>query len=496
MKKKLVSVLLAGMMAVAPMATTVATPIVAICEEPGSIPTNTGELAENPQDSTIINAAGGVVTDNNGTINTNQEGSVVTNNNGTVETNVGTVVNNEGTISTNIGRVDVNDVGGQINSSVGVVGTNKGTIGTAGAGSVVESNEGTVNYLAGGIVVNTESGKVERNLWGTVEGGRVDYNFAGLGAIANTDDVGLTYWKFDMTDEMSKWKAYCDHDNINGVTSVVNNQDGTQIIDHFLGENTTAYIQAKNWDVEEIISLVLAGDSIGTANVVNSGNGIWQISGITNNIRLIPTYAARIIEQIISVPTVNEEVHEEQHEVVITEDTPKEEVEQIVAQVVQAREEAAKVEEAKMTEKATAEVKIADVKTTAVDESGKALSVSVSELPVSYAKSQMTTAIASIDKAIKGDVNTLKVFKDAGIDVSKIKTENAKVVAASSVVLPKTGSVTLDMKTSSLKVTDVVMAVFTDINGKVYYAPIKINADGTITVKVPVKNCAMSIIKF
>ena len=75
MKKKLVSVLLAGMMAVAPMAATVATPIVAICEEPESIPTNTGVLAENPQDSTIINATGGVVTDNNGTINTNQKGT-------------------------------------------------------------------------------------------------------------------------------------------------------------------------------------------------------------------------------------------------------------------------------------------------------------------------------------------------------------------------------------------------------------------------------------
>ena len=295
---------------------------------------------------------------------------------------------------------------------------------------------------------------------------------------------------------MSKWQLYS-YDS-EGTTSLVGkNSDGsTRSIDRFLGEGKTAFIQAKNGDIEEIINLILDEDSVGKATIVNSGSGRWEISNITNNIRLIPIYAARIIEQIISVPTASEESHEEQHEVVITEDTPKEEVEQIVAQVVQAREEAAKVEEAKMTEKATAEVKIADVKTTAVDESGKALSVSVSELPVSYAKSQMTTAITSIDKAIKGDVNTLKVFKDAGIDVSKIKTENAKVVAASSVVLPKTGSVTLDMKTSSLKATDVVMAVFTDINGKVYYAPIKVNADGTITVKVPVKNCAMSIIKF
>ena len=141
----------------------------------GTVTDNQGTIFTNEYSGEVTtNNAGATIWDNEGTVTTNagpdgekeagcivhnQEFAEVTTNNGTVETN-------NGTVETNNGTVEVNALGATIETNNGTVETNKGIIGSidyteSGNPIPLEGNNGTVTDNSGAIVVNT--GTVETN---------------------------------------------------------------------------------------------------------------------------------------------------------------------------------------------------------------------------------------------------------------------------------------------------------------------------------------------
>ena len=494
MKRKVVSLMLAGMIAVAPVATTVATPIMAyadILETTENIDRTTVDITKNSEGVTItINT--NVVTENDGVITNNQ--NTVTDNDGTIVNNTGTF-NSEGQIVTPA-VVETNDSTGTVQHNMGTININKGEV-EHNSGTINDNSEGTVQYnQAGGTVVG---GTVDCN-WGSVSGdATVNKNFSGLGAtVASGVNVIHDYFAVTMGDN-SRWLAsttdgnsYTSHLSASG--------EETRLVD----KNGAVNIHAYHSDLEYLSNVEVG---TGTATITQVSEGVWKLSGITGNVTLIPTYVARIIQEVINTPVKEDatviEKEEKAEEIKIVEEfiasTPnftEEEAAAVVEQVIAVRQEAVKQAEAQAIQQATAEVKVEDIKVAAVDESGKKLAVAVAEMPVVAAKNQMVSACTEIKQAISGNKEAMKVFTEAGIDVSKIDTTKAKVVSSAAIAMPKEGTITLDIAKNTIKATDTVLAVFTDSKGRRYYAPIKINKDGTITVKIPVKNCSMSLIKF
>lgn len=523
--------MLAGMLAVAPVATTIATPVVAFAETIAENPSES-VLAENAEGDTITRNDGtvtdnegaitqnwGTVTENNGEIVHNMStGNVVENTEaGTISYNLGSVGTNNGIITTNQGTIEENNTTLDCNSGSGVIETNNSTV-RSNSGTISD-NDGSVTNNHGTILDNAD-GTVEFNQnGGTVTGGvvvsnkgnvtgeaTVTYNYSGLGATLSPGIVPVyDYFMITMGD-YNRWTGGSATGDAHDVTAIYcyDINDELENVERFVNKNSEAYISAKNYDLEYLSNVEVGS---GEATLTQVSQGIWKISGITGNVTLIPTYIAKIIENIVNTPVKEEATKEEKvekaEEIKIVEEflasTPEytqEEAAAVVEQIVELRQEVAKQVEEQAIKQATAEVKVEDIKVAAVDETGAKLAVAIVDAPVTAAKNQMVSACAEIKQAVSGNKEAMKVFTEAGIDVSKIDTTKAKVVSSVAVAMPKEGTVTLDIAANTIKDTDTVIAVFTDAKGKRYYAPIKINKNGKIIVKIPVKNCTMSLIKF
>lgn len=509
MKRKIVSVMLAGMIAAAPVATTMSQGVIAyatIEETTENIDMTTDDITKN-NESVTINTNAHVVTENDGVINNNF--ATVTDNKGSIVNNTGffnengqivtpaVVETNEGTVVHNYGTINTND--GEVNGNLGTITTNNGSV-EHNSGIISNNTGGTVQYNeASGTVV---SGTIDNN-FGSVSGdATVNRNFSGLGATV-TSSVNVIHDYFAVTmGDYNRWTGSSTLGTNGAYTTHINEEDG--VVTHLVEKNGSANIYASNSDLEYLANVEVGA---GTATITQLSEGVWQISGISGNVTLIPTYIARIIQEIINTPVSEDATAIEKEEkaaeietvgefIASTPDFTEKEASAVVEQIIAMRQEAEKQAEAQAIKQATAEVNVEDIKVAAVDESGKKLAVAIAEMPVVIAKNQMVSACAEIKQAISGNKEAMKVFAEAGIDVAKIDTTKAKVVSSAVIAMPKEGTVTLDISKNAIKATDTVLAVFTDSKGRTYYAPIKVNKDGTITVKIPVKNCSMSLIRF
>ena len=240
------------------------------------VPNGTLDDNGNPNDVSQT----GVVTDNNGTINTNNTGSLVTTNTGTVTNNTGTVGTNQsgatvsnnsgGTITDNYGTVGNNNTGGTITNQYVDMATNAGKVGTLISGATITNNTGTVTNNQSGGEVTENNGLITANngLVDTNNNGTITTNY---GTVNNNHGI------------ISDHRGILDTNRSGGFATIVSGQSGTVDtnygilqVDGTLNSISASFTNTKTGVLQGIgtvnthvnnYSIISPGNSIGTLTV-------------------------------------------------------------------------------------------------------------------------------------------------------------------------------------------------------------------------------------